>query len=243
MLQGIVLGFLVTSFVKTVDFRNPNWLRNGFELHHAYLPYVASLILIAFIWNEYALGIFYLHWPISAMQTLLSFVAAALEIFVVSVPDDIGLWSTSLGFMFVVAFLIRRRNQYIVSPDLYRTPEERVKNVPVKDLKFYAAAVYGSRHGDPLIQFIVAILLFLPIGLVYTFNPALVDWSIPVLQTRINILDFVLPSIAILLFTANLVIDDHFFLYYTEGILKTYNSPYTVTRHGRIGVRQIEEQP
>ena len=112
VLQGLALGVLVEQIRY-----------DAFEWNLIPL-YVASLVLIAFIWHLYAVAFVTFSWPFWGIHTLLQFSLVAVEIFAFSSIAFPPIWVLAIGIMGVIGALIRWLNTKVVSVDNYERLED-----------------------------------------------------------------------------------------------------------------------
>lgn len=138
ILQGIAFGVLLLG----IPLSNPEQVSWNILLIHEYfyLPYLISSLVILLIWKEFAQACLFSNWPLSALQTGLTYLIAVPEILAfraISIPtgkDDPTITSTMLGgWLISIAFI------GIIGGCI------RINNLKLQDLKDYESEEVGEK--------------------------------------------------------------------------------------------------
>lgn len=93
----------------------PLWIQ-GLCGQHFYLAYLASALVILFIWLQFVHASLNVIWPLSLVQAGLVFSLACVEVFALREIRSLPLWFIWMGVAGIIGGVIRLRNLMLVTP-------------------------------------------------------------------------------------------------------------------------------
>jgi len=226
VLQGLALGALILNFGPPRSF-NPTDLARDLPQHALYLPHLASLLIVVSIWNEYMAVVITTPWPLNTVNTGLQLLLVMPEFAALSSVNQVGSWAFWAGVTAIMGGIIRLRDRYIVSRNLYRmSAEEGVDTPYLWRVRFKRAFVWHFWISGPIF---VVLGYLRATGLVPIFSAAVrVAPGIAFVP-----FDVLAPLLAMIVLASNLGRDDRHFTYYVNTTWQQYGTPYHLNRRAK----------
>jgi len=125
ILQGIALGILIEQLIQQLYSRSIDLMVLPF--------YIASIVIIALIWQQYALAFIAFLWPFWGYHILLQFVFAAFEVFAFAAISKPAIWVLGIAGTAFTGSIIRKMNTKIVIPDNYERIEDYYSDLSIEN--------------------------------------------------------------------------------------------------------------
>lgn len=225
VLQGLALGALILNFGPPRSFLPSDLLRD-IPQHAFYLPHIASLLIMISIWNEYMAVVITTPWPLNSVNTGLQLLLVMPEFAALASVNQVGGWAFWGGVTAIMGGIIRLRDRYIVSRELYRRDGDEVGKTPyLWRLRFKRAFVWHFWLSGPVYM----VLGFLRATQFVPLLAAPVQWA----GIEFVPFDVLAPLLAIIVLASNLHYDDRHFTRYVNATWKIYGIPYHLNRRAQ----------
>lgn len=238
VLQGLALGALILNFGPPRSFL-PSDLLHDIPQHAFYLPHIASLLIMISIWNEYMAVVITTPWPLNSVNTGLQLLLVMPEFAALASVNQVGGWMFWGGVTAIMGGIIRLRDRYIVSRELYRRDGDEAGKTPyLWRLRFKRAFVWHFWLSGPVYM----VLGFLRATQAVPLLSAQVRVAVGSVGIAFVPFDVLAPLLAIIVLASNLHFDDRHFTRYVNATWKLYGIPYHLNRRAQAVDVASDEQ-